>query len=94
MTDIIEQLSNPATHKRLRWHEVNISNPESPDKTLTALAQWIPINANNERVAGAAERDSNRDVNLTFDTSNEKHMQLYVLLEEILREADAAKQTI
>ncbi len=91
MNDILEPIQDPATHRRLRWHEVSICNPEGPAKTLHALAEWIPVSAENVRVPGLPERDQSRDVSLTFDPSNALHMQLYVLLEQICREADAAR---
>jgi hypothetical protein len=91
MPDIIEPIANPATHKRLRWFEVNINNQEG-EKSLRACAEWIPVDAANERVPGAATRDPARDVSLVFDPQNARHMQVYLLLDAICREADAQAQ--
>jgi hypothetical protein len=90
MPDILEPIAQPATFRRLRWREVNIDNPEGT-KGLRALAEWIPVTADNCRVPGAAERDASRDVVIEFDPANPKHFQVYVLLDEICREADAAR---
>jgi hypothetical protein len=91
MADIIEPIPNPATHRRLRWHAIQIENGESY-KGLRASAQWVPVSAANDRVPGPAERDASRDVSLVFDPQNPQHMQAYLLLDAICREADAQAQ--
>ena len=88
--DIIEPIPNAPTHRLLRWNEVILTNGE-PSKGLQAMAQWVPTDAEGNRLKGYPERASNRDVSIAFDSNNPKHMQLYVLLDEVIKEADAAR---
>lgn len=90
MADIIEPLAQTPTHRLLRWREVILTNAEAiTDKSLHALAEWAPVNAAGERMPGATTRDATLDVVIAFNPSDEQHMQLYALLDAIIKNAHA-----
>jgi hypothetical protein len=85
MDDILTPINNPATQHRLRWFEIVITN-KLADKSLKALAELQPVTDLNEPTKDLPIRFDGRDIELAFDVANPKHLQLYQLLEEVVRQ--------
>lgn len=94
MSDILPiPIEAVATHRKIRWPQVTVYNGESSsEKRLEAQAVTVPVRLDGEevvRVAGSVEHLMHRRVLIQFDADNPKHVQLYTLLEELVKEQDA-----
>lgn len=88
-----------ATHRKLRWSQISIFNDESVETThLVAHAVTIPVRLDENgaavRVPGSTEPAPDRRVVVPFNPSNPLHLQVYSLLEQLVLEADTARQAM
>ena len=94
MTDLIPiPVEAVATHRKLRWHQILVQNMEDASAScLVAQASTVPVRLDGEeviRVPGPAEPAGDRQVVVRFDQADPRHLELYALLDELIKEQDA-----
>lgn len=75
---------------KVRWHEVVCLNPMGVLPVMSASAQHVDLDAGGLPV-GQARRAPQHDLTIQFDQNNPRHVQAFAILDEIVKEAHAAK---
>lgn len=82
-----------ATHRKVRWPQLTIYNGETYESCcIQAQAVTVPVRLDGEevvRVEGMQELLSGRQILIRYDEADPRHQQLYALLDELVKEADA-----
>lgn len=76
--------------RKPRWHFLGINNPYQNIGTMNCMAEELELSATEDVIKGPV-REGKYDFTITFDPNNPLHVQLYELLDQVVKEGWAAE---
>lgn len=76
---------------KVRWHEVVAQNPMNGMPLLTASAEHVDMDAEG-RPVGPRRRAPMHDLAIPYDPANPLHVQAFGMLDQIVKQAHAARE--